>query len=61
MLEGISALESILRFVEGLFGGNIPILSDYQPEKSPQKSTRSRDVFGSHNELRPNSRLECSK
>jgi len=38
-----------------------PILSKGQPEKSPQEPTRSRDLCGSHFELRPNSVPERSK
>ena len=48
-------------FAKGLCVGNIPILSNDQPEKSPQQPTRSRDVCGPHFELRPNSLPERSK
>ena len=48
-------------FAKGLCVGNIPILSNSQPEKSPQQPTRSRNVCSPHFELRPNSRPERSK
>ena len=48
-------------FVKGLSVGNIPILSNNQPEKTSQQPTRSHDVCGSHYELRPNSLPERSK
>ena len=48
-------------FVKGLCVGNIPILSNDQPEKSPQQPMRSRDVCGPHFKLGPNSLSERSK
>jgi len=45
--------------VKGLRVGNIPILSNNQPDKSSQQPTRSHEVCGSHYELRPNSFLNA--
>jgi hypothetical protein len=47
-------------FAMGLCFGNIPILSKNQSERSPEKPARSRDVCGSHFELRSNSLPERS-
>ena len=58
--EGDDALKEHQRwsptcgFVKGLCVGNIPLLSNDQPEKSPQQPTRSRDVCGPHFKLRHN-------
>jgi len=48
-------------FAKGLCVGNIPILCNDMSEKSSQQPTRSRDVCGTHFELRPNLLPERSK
>jgi len=48
-------------FAKGLGVGNFTILSNDEPEKSPEPPTQSRDVCGAHLELRPNSMPERSK
>ena len=49
-------------FIRGLFVGNIPIDSSEQLTASSEHPTRSSDVYGSHFELRSNSKPErCKK
>jgi len=65
--EGDIALKELRRwipscsFVKVLCFGKIPIPSNGQPEKSPQASTRTQDLCGSHCELRANLLPERSK
>jgi len=48
-------------FVNGLFVGNIAILSNDQPETLSQQPNSSYDVCGPHMQYRPNSRPERCK
>jgi len=65
--EGDDALKELRRwnascsFVKGLRFGNIPIVSNGQPDKSPQQRTGSHDVCGCYYELRTNSLPGISK
>jgi hypothetical protein len=65
--EGHDALKEHQRwsifceFAKGPCAGNIHILSNNQPEKSPEPPTQSRDVCGYRFELRQNSLPERTK
>ena len=48
-------------FAKGLGAGNFPILSNDEPEKSPEQPSQSRNMCGARLELRPNSLPERSK